>query len=491
MTEKAIWRAILLTAILLISFSSISSHAETVKEGQEPTCTEPGYILKESQESNSVLIETIPPKGHQFSDWAVTADGKSRSHICRVCGYEETVRISSILEEVLPRLDLAGDMQGIGKKQKVVMEADFKSEEQSFHCYGILTLQGHSTFGYPKKNYTIRFYDDPEGENKHKVSFRNWRKEHKYILKADYLDYSQCRNLVAASIWEEMVQTRSNVPERVMTLATKGAVEGVPVAVYLNGEFFGLYTMNLHKDDDLYGMKKGSEEALVICNRQTTEESLFRSEALFLEDYSSDWEIEFCGTEDETWAKNSFNDLIAFTMSSDDQTFHDQIDRYLDIDGAIDYLIFLYATGLENSGAKDLVMLNYGDFWIPSAYDMDEAFGLDAGEFEYRPADAFLPSEDQGEWDSGTGSLLWDRILNCYQERITERYAELRQTILTEKHMITAVENFVSQIPESFYDYDSYLYPDRPIENRNIEQISQYIRERMPLLDTALGGKAA
>ena len=461
--------------------------AASLETGQPASCVESGYRVIESQ--GAIQMEVILPAGHRFTPWEEDAANGRKTRICQVCGYQESVRPSAIAEDSLPRLDLLGDMEGIGKKSRVALEASFEGLNQRFSCYGLLTLQGHSTFGYPKKNYTIRFYDDPAGETKHKVQFRSWHREHKYILKANYVDASLCRNLVAAGLWKDMVDTRSNVPARVRALPTRGAVDGIPTAVYLNGDFFGLYTMNLHKDDDLYQMEEGKKEALLICNRQTADEALFRAPAAFAEDYSSDWEVEFCGTEDETWAKQSFNELISFLMNSSDEAFRARIGDLLDVDAAVDYLLFLYALGLRNGGAKDLVMLSYGGCWIPSAYDMDEAFGLDAQEFAFCPPEEFLPSCRDGLWDSGTGSLLWDRVLNCFPERVMARYQALRETLLSADALIGRVQDFMAQIPVSFYDYDDLLFPERPLKNEPMaEQIRQYIVNRLPLLDNALKG---
>ena len=228
----------------------------------------------------------------------------------------------------------------------------------------------------------------------------------------------------------------------------------------------------------------------MICNRQTADEALFRAEAAFAEDYSSDWEVEFCGTEDQTWAKESFNRLIRFVKDSSDEAFREHLDEYLDTDAAVDYLLFIYALGLEHSGAKDLVMLTYGGPWIPAAFDMDEAFGLDPGNARYRDPEDFVPVFTGDTADSRTGSLLWDRLLACMGDRITERYRTLRESSLSEAFMIRCVRDFIAQIPESFYDYDLYLYPDRTVKDTHMdEQIEQYIAGRMQVLDRVFGGE--
>lgn len=454
----------------------------------EATCTEDGYILTTELDTGTTTIEHLIAEGHAFQAWTTDAETDMQTRVCKKCGFQEQIRVSTIPEGKLPKLYLTGSLDGIGKKVKVALEADFQSEEENFQCYAITTLQGHSTFGYPKRNYTIRFYNDPQGISKHQLQFGSWNKEHKYILKANYHDQSLCRNLVGARIWSAMTASRSNLSPRIARLPSFGAVDGFPVEVYLNGDFFGLYTMNLHKDEDLYQMKDGEQSALVICNRQITDESLFRAPAIFSADYSSDWEIEYCGTLDETWAKERFNALIDFVMTSSDQEFREQLAAQMDVDAAIDYLLFIYALGMPQSGAKDLVMLSYGDVWIPSAYDMDEAFGLDTLNIRYLSPEDFLPVCKEGIWHSGTNSLLWDRLLNGFEHEIRARYAALRSEALSEEKMLALVNTFISDIPETLYDMDGNLYPNRPLADNNMQkQITDYITQRLVLLDSIFG----
>ena len=75
------------------------------------------------------------------------------------------------------------------------------------------------------------------------------------------------------------------------------------------------------------------------------------------------------------------------------------------------------------------------DVWIPSVYDMEHAFGLSQDGTAYVSPDVFLPTRTDGIWDSGTGSLLWDRMLNLFETEIRARYTDLHQTVLTEEHL--------------------------------------------------------
>ena len=455
----------------------------------EPTCTEPGQILTEDSETHSITAETVPALGHSFGEWETISDSCYESRTCMVCGYTEYRLPESREEAAVARLELTGDIWGINKKSKVTLDAAFSGQNKEFNCYAIMTLQGHSTLDLNKPNFTIRFYDDHEGNAKHKLIFNDWQKEHKYILKADYYDVTQCRNIVGARLWRAVTASRENLHPRIAALPTLGASDGFPVSVWLNGDFFGLYTMCLHKDDDLYGMEKGEREAILICNANSEDEAEFRALAELDEEGVHNWEMEFCGTEDYTWAKDGFNSLIDFVMYSSDEEFRTGLSEYLDVDAAIDYLIFIYAMGLTHSGTKDLVMLNYGDVWIPSAYDMDEAFGMmPKGRGTYAP-DVFLPACVDGVWTSDTDSLLWDRLLQNYGEEIKARYKELRKDALSDENILSVVDTFIGEIPETLYLRDAECYPGRLSASDMTLQIHHYLSKRLSLLDGILGGE--
>ena len=444
----------------------------------EPSCTEAGYALHEDLFAGSTYIVDGPPAlGHLF------ADGPA----CTRCGWQADPEIIS----ELPRIDLSGSMDGISKDQRITLRFAYQSGNQQFSCYAFTTWQGHSSLAYPKKNYTVRLYADESITQKYRLHLGNWQLEHKYILKANYLDGSQVRNLIAARLWGDMAKTRPNLSARLRSTSNFGAVDGFPVTLWHNGVFQGLYTLNLHKDEDLYGMGGTARDAVVIANARTMDESLFRAPAAFAEDVS-DWELEYCGTdEDNAWAKESFNDLIRFVISSDDETFRSGLSAHLDVESAIDYLLFLYVTGLEQNAAKDLVLIKYeGTPWMATVYDMEHAFGLSADGSSALDPSLFLPSMGEGACSSGTDSLLWDRLLQLYAPEIRQRWQTLRQNVLAQDTLIAQASALLNAIPPEASEKDRALYPERCLMENPDQQILAYIQQRLSLLDAAFAQDA-
>jgi len=448
------------------------------------TCKEAGYIVRENTvEGYTVIEEGEKAIGHLYGKWIKNNETGMYETTCARCG--EIIKRRTGYEGTIPRIDFTGSMEGISKSERVTLSFDFAGPTDNFSCYAYTTWQGHNTLNYPKKNYTIRLYDDEGITQKHKLIFDGWRREHKYVLKANYRDISQARNLIAADLWADMSASRPNLFGTLRRTSNFGAVDGFPVIVYLNGDFLGLYTLNLHIDDDLYQMDH-AYDAVMIANDTEPEECRFHAMAEFT-DQKNCWEVEFCGTDqDDQWAKDQLNDLIRFVMTSNDEVFRENLKNYLDVDGAIDYLIFLYMTGLQRNASKDLVLLKYHDcdVWIPTVYDMERAFGLSLDGRAYNRADDFLPEKNDGIWVSGTDNLLWDRMLNQFEPEICNRYRDLRKDILTENRLASRISAIISQIPIEYYEQDAAIYPRQtPAGQQPEEQITSFVKERLRLLD--------
>ena len=447
-----------------------------------PTCTAGGYTQFTHKQTGAVhLGATVPPLGHTFSDPQTVQEGDRVSpallrYICTVCGAEE--QKAAYPDSTFPRLSLYGSTDGIGKTQEVSLLADFSGEGHVFSGYVSLKHQGHSSLQYSKKNYTIKFYTDRAHAVKNKLTFSHWNAEHKYILKANYNDPSHCRNVICADVWAEMVQSRAKVPRALTVLSNYGAADGFPVSIYLNDTFHGLYTLTLHKDDDLFGMEDGKKQALLILNNASTQEAYFRAETSFA--LGSPWEIEFCGTEDTDWVKTKLNSLITFLRNSDEDTFRRNLSRYLDVDAAIDYLIALYALGLPAHAAEDLLLVCYSpdDAWICSHYDMHDAFST--GE-----SSVFLPRRVNGTWDSATDSLLWDRILNTFFEDICRRYAVLRRDILQPEKIGAAIDAYIAQIPAAVYTAEAAVNGTAPFTEDTVAEMHTFLQQQIAQLDEA------
>lgn len=478
---------VLLVAIIVRLCISLSSKPTTSKV--EPTCTENGYTVY-TYKDRTEIKDIVPAIGHLFGEWNIitlpseTVPG-AKKHICSACGTSEEVRY--YLERNIARLMLYGSFDGIGKKAQVEMSAVLEHDDLSFNGKVTLKHQGHSSLEFDKKNFTIKFYD--EQDEKVYLEFSDWNSETKYVLKANYIDTSRSRNLISADIWSRIVETRDVVHPRLERTSNLGAVDGFPIEVYHNDTFIGIYNLTLHKDDGLFGMKENSKDGIIISNGNLADSTLFKE----CVDWEGDeeWEIEYSGLEDSTWLKEKTNEFISFVINSSDEEFKNNLKDYADVDSLIDYLIAMYALGLNEHYYHDVLFVTYDDGpFIASLFDMESAFGLSEEEKTFASASLCLPMVNGSEYSSGTDSLLWNRLISVFSDKIICRYAELRDSVLSIENVNSIISSRCDSIPESLNGADLLLYPDQPLkETDHEEQMQSYFSERVTLLDNIFNYK--
>lgn len=357
----------------------------------------------------------------------------------------------------------------------------------TFQVYANLKLQGNSSMSYPKKNFTVKLYKDETFDSKYKVELQDgWGKENKYVLKANYMDHSHSRNVVGAKLWGQIVNSRESTYQQLLDSPNGGAIDGYPVKVYINGEYEGLYTLNIPKDDWQFAMGDGTQEAL-LAGESHDGSCNFNQPGRYDE---SDWTIEYPDPEEEdvTWVKNSMNEVIAFVSNSSDEEFKAMFSDYLDYDSFIDYYVYmLFICGTDN-WEKNMLMATYdGTQWFPSVYDMDSTFGIYWNGGHYNTIDWMLTHDYVGP-DHGTNSLLWDRVADNFQEEIKARYAELRETVLSEKNFIKTINDFIGDIPKEVFDRDLRIYGGIPSSGTSDpNQMINYTLERLKYLDQQMG----
>lgn len=391
----------------------------------------------------------------------------------------------SIIEtKELDKIYLTGDVSNISKENEVSLNVNYEGNKTNFQKFATLKWQGSSSLVYDKKNYTIKLYDDDQHKNKYKISINNWDKRNKYVLKANYVDYTQARNIVSAKLWGQVVRSRKNVNTRLTNLVNGGAIDGYPVLLYINDEYQGLYTFNTAKDEDLFNMDVGN---VLIESDSYKDDSLFKTRIDF-NDSNTGWEIIYSGGKNDDEIEESINQLVEFTINNDGNDFKNNIEKYMDVDSAIDYLIYMYYICAADNTAKNMLWVSFNNkVWFPSVYDLDSTFSNGEENFNFYSYDTMLPSfNEDGSIKSNTpnGMLLWTKLLNTYRKEIKERYNELRKDILNSNNVIRLFKNFKRQIPNNVYNENLNRWPNLPNSmNDNYNQIYNFIKDREKLMD--------
>ena len=445
-----------------------------------PTCAEDGVEIYTcsvcAYTEERVLLATGE---HIDGGWetvympTATVRGKEQLR-CAVCEQVIFDREVACDADSMPVLSFTGDYTAAtNAKNEVEMSVSFVHPNgQTFEGYAKIKVQGSSSVAYAKKNYTVKLYKDAEFDSKYKVDL-GWGKENKYVIKANWVDFSNARNVVSCRLWGDIVASRatSDIQQRLAGLKTNGgAIDGFAVAVYMNGSFHGLYTLNVPKDEWMFDMGDSETEAILGADDWNhTDFNTFITS--FYEDASGDivskdggWELVYCGSDDYSWVAPSFDALIRFCQENDGDAFREGISEYLDVDAAIDYLIYMYAVCMRDNASKNMLWITYdGKVWTPSVYDQDGTFGQSWDGVNAAAPTYCLPTVKNGKVNPGipfgpnthpVNFILWDRILNCFTEEVLLRYQYLRQTTLSVSNMIAELQAFEETVPESIYEAD-------------------------------------
>lgn len=366
----------------------------------------------------------------------------------------------------VPVISLTGDISTMNKDNKVTL--DYKYGDRTGTC--TVKWQGNSSLTYPKKNYTVVFDNAFE-------AVEGWGVQKKYCLKADWVDFSHCRNVVSAKLWGDIVRTRteSDLTSRLTTLPNCGAIDGFPCFVVINGEWKGIYNFNIPKEDFMLGMGSGDKEAIVCAEGTSfTSAEAFKEPAVLgqhfeLEYNSSGWA--------ESDVQESLNRLIDACRNSDGTNIDTVIAQYVDIDSAIDYYIFYQLLNHADGIVKNYILATYdGTKWFFSAYDLDLVFGV------HWPADIF----DAANYpvDLHNCHILFKLLYENKYDQIKARYQALVNGVMSKKAVDCKFSNYGTAIPLAAYNADAELWPGIPsTKTNNLAQISNWYGERIKWLD--------
>ena len=388
------------------------------------------------------------------------------------------------MEDDIPKVFIDGTIPTT--KDDVLATMKYISKTDEFFAYIKIKCQGTSSMNYPKKNFTVKLYSDEARENEIKKAFKDWGiEESKFVLKANYIDHSHARNIVSARLWGEVVASRpdyDSMPVEMRNAPNNGAIDGFPIKVYYNGNYEGVYTWNIGKDDWMWGMDKDNQNHILLCAETNTSGSQMATPCNFRTLWSgideTDWSVEV-GTNSDA-VKTALNNLIQFVMDNDGDVFRNGIGNYLDIQSAIDYYIFQYEIcGLDGLGKNMLLATYDGVKWICGAYDMDSVFGLYWNGSTFVSSTFACPEHYEEDY-----SLLWERIEKNFLPELKARQAELRETVLSYSNMVTHFERFMDVIGSELYKEEYIIYPSIPsVANNNIKQIRNFIRDRQTYVD--------
>lgn len=329
----------------------------------------------------------------------------------------------------IPQLYLEGNIDEMWEKSDV-RQVSFSYEDGSDTISGFaeIKIQGTSSIDFVKKNYTLKFFEDEALENKLKIDV-GWGPENKYCMKANWIDRTHARNVVTARLAAKM-QAKYDL----LTQApNNGLIDGIPVEIYDNGTFLGLYTFNIPKDTWQFGMDGDDPNHIVICGEGWDEANLFNA----MPDFET-WAVEVGEESEQTLEK--MKRLFDFVMNSSDEDFKARFEEYLNLDSALNYYVMADLAYLEDNLGKNMLIATYdGMVWYLSLYDLDSSWGTNpqgSGTLPYKERLMNMPH-----------NTLFRRMEQAFPEELAQRYFELRSDILSNENILAEFEAFADQVP--------------------------------------------
>ena len=367
-------------------------------------------------------------------------------------------------EKSIPVLYFWGDLSNMAdKKDERQIAVAYQSNDISFNCYAKIKLQGTSSLAYNKKNYTINFYKDSSYSEKNKIDV-GWGAQNKYCLKANWIDKTHSRNVVTAKLVTQM-QEKYNILDNA---PANGAVDGFPVEIYINDTYHGLYTFNIPKDEWMFNMDSSNPNNIVVGGEDWGPETLFKAMPNF-----KMWEVEV--GEDNEYTLDKLNRLFNFVMNTSDEEFKAHINEYLSLDACLNYYIMTDMAYLLDNLGKNMLLATYdGNVWYPCLYDLDTAWGTNEKGDGLLKYEQYLVGFDY--------TRLFERIEQCFPDKLSQRYFDLRQDVLTRNNILFKFNGFKNLIPETAFARELLKWgPVLP--GYGTSQIETFLNNMIPRLD--------
>lgn len=397
--------------------------------------------------------------------------------------------VSSVepIDDDIPKVFFVGTAPTTKAEDELPLTMEYRSKTKTIKSFVTLKVQGDSSASYPKKNFNLKMFSDEARTEKLKCTFRNWSNTYKYCLKANWIDHTHARNVVGGRLWGQVVKTRSDYesyPTEYKESANSGAVDGFPIKVYINGIYQGIYTWNIRKDGSMFNMddETGIHSALIADGVNTV--TAWRELPTI---GNGDWTDELNDTVPDA-VKTSFQNAYSFVMNSTDEEFVANIEQHFYLSSLIDYFIFIYSILMFGGLAKSQTMFTYdANKWLANIYDMDTTWAL------YWNGKSFVSTSmacPEGYEHTAGYNLLYERLVALFPDRIKERYAELRSTVLSDGNIINEFERFMDVIPLNLYAEDfaettaNGAFTEIPSKDtNNLQKLRDIIVKRMAYCD--------
>ena len=349
-----------------------------------------------------------------------------------------------------------------------------------------------------KRNYKIKLLDS-EGKSQD-ISFLGMREDNNWILDAGQVDMFRIRNRVATELWND-IATKPYYTER--EPKAKSGVEGKVVEVILNNEYTGIYSLTEAMDRKEMKLKKYDDKKQEFHGQMWKSSSWDGSTFWDIQnDYDNTqgcwraFETKYPDIEDVNPTDYSpLYDAINLVANSDDETFKKEVSDYFDLPVLIDYQILLEITNAIDNIGKNLYWAIYdrakSKKLTLAIWDLDATVGQFYTDEPLHP-DVVSPTNKLPINAFNIYNRLILLNVDNYNQRVANRYKELRNSYLSEQSLLERYETYynllknsgAAQREEFRWSRNSDLAGNQLDFDKEIEYIKDWIQKRLDYLDS-------
>lgn len=344
--------------------------------------------------------------------------------------------------------------------------------------YAKFGVQGQSSAGFPKKNWSFDFYKDAAGSSSFDIKIGAVKAQDSFNFKANFIDHLHVRQMFNLELWQQIQNSRKGYPKQdidnyyigktgkdaVPTGAT-AAPYMYPAVCNVNGEFYGVGCIHYAKKRSNYNIAKNKPKEILIEFGGITSIDEMDPAIIEIKAPSSPTAETLASIERwRTFAQSSSENIAANHAS------------YLSKQNIIDYYCYVDFICGADIVFKNLMMYSWdGNIWRIGVYDVDMTYGLDFDGTVTR----FTPT-----YDAFQGNGFWDRIHIAFQTDIEARYAELRRLgLFSVDHVYLSMSHLLSFYPSDLLSAEYAKWNPPSLTQTTFAALLEWVKQRLVFLD--------
>ena len=344
--------------------------------------------------------------------------------------------------------------------------------------YAKFGVQGQSSAGFPKKNWSFDFYKDAAGSSSFDIKIGAVKAQDSFNFKANFIDHLHVRQMFNLELWQQIQNSRKGYPKQdidnyyigktgkdaVPTGAT-AAPYMYPAVCNVNGEFYGVGCIHYAKKRSNYNIAKNKPKEILIDFGGITSIDEMDPAIIEIKAPSSPTAATLAAIERwRVFAKSSSENIAANYAS------------YLSKQNIIDYYCYVDFICGADIVFKNLMMYSWdGNIWRIGVYDVDMTYGLDFDGTVTR----FTPT-----YDAFQGNGFWDRIHIAFQTDIEARYAELRRLgLFSVDHVYLSMSHLLSFYPSDLLSAEYTKWNPPSLTQTTFAALLEWVKQRLVFLD--------